>query len=219
MPLGTVVSLGLRNIALNGDPAPPPLNGTAPNFWPNDRCGQTAGWTKMPLGMEVDLGPGDFVFDGDPTAPEKKTHPPPPNFWPISIVAKRLDGSLGTQVNFGPGDVVLDVVAAPPKRGTAFSVHINSGQTAGRMKTPLATDVDLGPGHIVFEGVPSQLSARGSTPSFRPMFMVAIDMGRKEGAAVPLSWRAGSPCNTMWPRPKSTSVPSGVFIHPAVWPQ
>jgi len=82
MPLGTEVSLGLRNTALNGDPAPPPLNGTAPNFWPNDRCGQTAGWTKMPLGMEVDVGPGDFVFDGDPTAPEKKTHPPHPIFGP-----------------------------------------------------------------------------------------------------------------------------------------
>jgi len=30
---------------------------------------------------------------------------------------------------------------------------------------------------------------------------------------------AGTPSNTMWPGPKSTSVPSGVFIHPAVWPQ
>jgi len=30
---------------------------------------------------------------------------------------------------------------------------------------------------------------------------------------------AGSPSNTKWPGPRSTSVPSGVFIHPAVWPQ
>ena len=44
-------------------------------------------------------------------------------------------------------------------------------------------------------------------------------MGRKEGAAVPLSRRAGTPSNTMWPRSRSTYVPSGVFIHPAVWPQ
>ena len=39
--------------------------------------------------------------------------------------------------------------------------------------------------------------------------------GRKEGAAVPLSRRAETPPNTMWPGPRSTSVPSGVFIHPA----
>ena len=44
-------------------------------------------------------------------------------------------------------------------------------------------------------------------------------MGRKDGAAVPLSRRAGTPSNTMWPGPRSTSVPSGVFIHLVVWPQ
>ena len=39
----------------------------------------------------------------------------------------------------------------------------------------------------------------------------------KRGAAVPLSrGGAGSPSNTMWPGPRYTSVPSGVFIHPAV---
>jgi len=89
-------------------------------------------------------------------------------------------------------------------------------------------------------------------------------MGRKEGAAVPLSWgelgprltqcglgrgplpyqvasssiqpignnrhgpktggcpllgRAGSPSNTTWPGTRFTSVPTGILIHPAVWPQ
>ena len=28
----------------------------------------------------------------------------------------------------------------------------------------------------------------------------------------------GTPSNTMWPGPRSTSVPCGVFVHPAVWP-
>ena len=32
--------------------------------------------------------------------------------------------------------------------------------------------------------------------------------------AVPLSKSAGNPSNTMWPARRSTSVPSGVFIHP-----
>jgi len=48
------------------------------------------------------------------------------------------------------------------------------------------------------------------------------DMGLKEGEELlcpfrgALGTRLGP--NTMWPAPMSTSVPSGVFIHPAVWP-
>jgi len=42
--------------------------------------------------MEVGLGPGEFVFDGDPATSRKKGTLTPPNFWPMSIVAKRLDG-------------------------------------------------------------------------------------------------------------------------------
>ena len=37
---------------------------------------------------------------------------------------------------------------------------------------------------------------------------------KRGGAAVPLSrGGAGSPSNTMWPGPRFTSIPSGVFIH------
>jgi len=61
MPLGTVASVGLRDIVLDGDPAPPPLKRHSPQFSANVRCGQKAGWTKMPLGMEVGLGPDDYV--------------------------------------------------------------------------------------------------------------------------------------------------------------
>jgi len=53
--------------------------------------------------------------------------------------------------------------------------------------------------------------------------LATIDMGLKEGAAAPLSDGAGegarSSSNTMWPGPSSTSVPSGILMHPAVWPQ
>ena len=52
-----------------------------------------AGWIKMPLGTEVGLGPGDFVLDGDPAPLPKKGAEPLPIFRPMSIVAKRLDGS------------------------------------------------------------------------------------------------------------------------------
>ena len=44
----------------------------------------------MPFGREVNLGPGYIVLDGDPS-PAKKGRSTP-TFWPISIVAKRLDG-------------------------------------------------------------------------------------------------------------------------------
>jgi len=46
----------------------------------------------MPLGIEIGLNPGDFVFDGDPTLSPKRGWSPLPNFRPMSIVAKRLDG-------------------------------------------------------------------------------------------------------------------------------
>ena len=51
--------------------------------------------------------------------------------------------------------------------------------------------------------------------------LATTDMGRTvEGAAVPLFWEgAGSPSNTMSPEPRPTYLPSGILIHPAVWPQ
>jgi len=56
-------------------------------------CIQVVGWNKMPLGMEVGLDPGDFVLDGDPVPHPQKRGRAAPTFWPMSIVAKRLDGS------------------------------------------------------------------------------------------------------------------------------
>jgi len=49
-----------------------------------------------------------------------------------------------------------------------------------------------------------------------------IDKGRKEGegrCSARFAGGGGSLSNTMWPEPRSTSVPSGVFIHPAVSPR
>ena len=42
---------------------------------------------------------------------------------------------------------------------------------------------------------------------------------KRGGLLCPIRGGAGSPSNTMWPGPRSTSVISDVFIHPAVWPQ
>ena len=54
-------------------------------------CGQTVGWITMKLGMEVGLGPCNIVLDED-AAPFQTGHSLP-QFWPLSIVVKRLDGS------------------------------------------------------------------------------------------------------------------------------
>jgi len=48
--------------------------------------------------------------------------------------------------------------------------------------------------------------------------LATIDIGRRLGGCAPLGG-AGSPSNTMWPGPRSTSLPSGILIHPAVLPQ
>jgi len=71
---------------------PSPTRGRSPIFSASVYCGQTAGWIKMSLGMEIGLGLRDSVFDVDPATPRKKGTPTPPNFWPMSIVAKWLDG-------------------------------------------------------------------------------------------------------------------------------
>jgi len=93
MPLGMEVGLDPSDIVFDGDSAPPPQRGhnPLPNFRPV-YCGQMAAWIKMPLGMEVGLGPGHIVLDGDPSSPPKKGGTAP-NFRPMSIVPKQLDGS------------------------------------------------------------------------------------------------------------------------------
>jgi len=52
-------------------------------------CSQMIGRIKMNLGMGVGLGPGHIVLDPSPL-PQTGTAP---NFRPISVVAKWLDGS------------------------------------------------------------------------------------------------------------------------------
>jgi len=50
--------------------------------------------------------------------------------------------------------------------------------------------------------------------------LATINIGRKFGGSAPF-WggRAVSPSNTKSPGPRPTSVPSGILLHPAIWPQ
>jgi len=75
-----------------GNQLPLPKGHSPPQFSAHICCGQTAGRIKMPIDTEVGFGPGNFVLDGDP-APLPKKGAESPNFRPISMVAKRLDGS------------------------------------------------------------------------------------------------------------------------------
>jgi len=84
MPLCMEVGLSPGDFVLDGNPALYPKRGVY--------CGQTAAWIKMPLGTEVGLGLRDIVFDVDPATSRKRAHPLPSNLWPMSIVAKWLDG-------------------------------------------------------------------------------------------------------------------------------
>jgi len=95
MPLVTEVGLGPGQIVFDGDPATSEKGAQMlPQFSAYVCCGQMAEWIKMPLGIEVGLGPSDLVLDGDPIPPPQKGGGGgAPNFRPMSIVAKQLDGS------------------------------------------------------------------------------------------------------------------------------
>jgi len=94
MALGMVVHgpIGPSHIVLDGDPAPLPQKGTEPPIFGPFLLSSNGWMDQDGTWYGGGLGPGDFVFDGDHAAtPEQGAHPPP-SFWPMFIVAKRLDG-------------------------------------------------------------------------------------------------------------------------------
>jgi len=62
IPFGTEVGLGLCDIVLNEDSAPPERGTAPPHFSAHVYCGEMARWIKMLLDTEVDLGLGYIVF-------------------------------------------------------------------------------------------------------------------------------------------------------------
>jgi len=90
MTLGTDVGLRPGDFVLDGDSAPSQKNGgnPSPQFSALVYCRQTAAWIKMPLCTEVGHGLRDIVLDGERARRGSWV----PNFWPMSVVAKRLDG-------------------------------------------------------------------------------------------------------------------------------
>jgi len=142
--------------------------GAPPQFSAHVYCGQTAAWIKMPLGAEVGLGPDDIVLDRDSAPPSpKRGQSPLPNFRPMSIVAKVLDGSswhLAWRWALVQATLCWMGIELPsPKKGQSpqFLAHVYCAQTAGWIKTPLGTEVDLGPGHFALDGFPA-IGERGT---------------------------------------------------------
>jgi len=73
---GMEVGFGPGHTVPDGDPAPPPKKGTAPQFSTHVYCGNTYVCIRMPRGQEVGLSLGDIVLDADPSAPPLKGYSP-----------------------------------------------------------------------------------------------------------------------------------------------
>ena len=91
MPLGMEVGFGPGDCVRWG-PSSPPKKVHSPPFLTHVYCGQMPVCIRIPLGTEEGLSLGDIVLDGD-SAPHVKGHSSPLHFWPMFIVAKRLDRS------------------------------------------------------------------------------------------------------------------------------
>jgi len=104
--LGAQVGLTPGHIVLDGDPAPPPPRGTAPQFSAHMCCGQMARWIKMPFDRKVVLNQSDIVLDGDPalSSPKKGAEPPPPIFCPCLL---RPNGWMDQDATWYKGHIVL----------------------------------------------------------------------------------------------------------------
>jgi len=92
------VRLSLGGIVLDGDPALPPRKGNrsqfSANVWPNGWMDEDATWYGCRPPPRPQAPQRLCVRCGLSSYRQKKGHTYfPPNFWPMSIVAKRLDGS------------------------------------------------------------------------------------------------------------------------------
>jgi len=110
------------------------------------------------------------------------------------------------------GDRLATLVTHGPKSGGA-AVLLSVGETG-----PHLTQCRLSRGLPPYQMALPFGTDRPHLDPFR--HLATTDMGCKLGACTFFGGgEAGSPTNTMWPGPRPTSVPSGILIHPAVWPQ
>jgi len=163
-----------------GTQPPPQKRGAAPapkNFFSaHVYCAQKAGCITMPLGMEVGSAQGTLCLTGTQPPSPKRGLSSLSNFRPMSIVAKRLDGSRWHLAWRWPWSRLhcarWETSSPPPKRGQSpqFSAHFYCRQTSGGIKMALGMEVGFGPSHIVLDGAPAPLLQKGTDPQFLAHF-------------------------------------------------
>jgi len=111
MKLGMEVGLGPGDIVLDGDPAPIPKRGTAPNLWPMSVVAKRLDESKFHLVGRLALPRRHRVRWGPSSCP-KKGHSSPPLFAPLPHVyycdqtAVWIKMELGTEVGLSPGHIL-----------------------------------------------------------------------------------------------------------------
>ena len=111
--------------------------------------------------------------------------------------------------------------SSPPLKGKCFQFLTNvcCGQTAGWTKMPLGMDVGFGPGDFVLDGDPAPLRKGHSNP---PLFGPCLlwPWSPILATAKLLFYFNMKPwLNTMLLGPRPTSLPCGILMHPAIWPE
>jgi len=102
-----------------GPSSPPQKEHSSPRFLAPVCSGQTAKWIKMPLGMEVCLGPGHTELD---PVPVYKKGAQSPNFWPMSIVAKRSPSTCTDSFTWKFILKVLNIVRCQCSKNETISI-------------------------------------------------------------------------------------------------
>jgi len=124
--------------------------------------------------------------------PPQKGGGVPPNFWPMSIVAKRLDRSAQATLWCSMGTQPLPKKGAEPP--PQFWAHFYCDKTAGCTKMPLGTELRLSPGDFVLDGdpAPPQKGGGAPTPKFSARLLWPNGWIDQDG-----TWHGGGP----WSRP------------------
>jgi len=110
--------------------------------------------------------------------------------------------------------------SSPTERGTTtphFSAHVYCGQTVAHLNILLFSNcyTFCRLAQLSHIDTHKSLFPRRPIPSFSDPTYSSGDI-----CCAPFrGGGAGSPCNTMWPGLRPTSMPSGILIHPTVWPQ
>ena len=119
---------------------------------------------------------------------------------------------LGTEVGLSPGDIVLDGDPASPPR---------KGHRSPAVFGPCLLWSNVRPYRLLLSTcyiVQATLYKTCSAVVEPGDRLTTILMDRKVGD-VPHFGGVGSASHAMWPGPMPASIPCGILIHPAVWPQ